>query len=560
MQQATVNLFADMGVQPGSLQPGLTPATPSSDRTAPTSRIVQPAAGATVQVGTTVTLAGTATDSGGVVGGVEVSLDGGTTWHRADGRDSWSYTWTPTQTGTVTIRSRAVDDSGNLETPGPGITVTVQPRTCPCSIWDNSATPAVASNADSSAVEVGVKFRTDTDGYITGLRFYKGPNNPGPHVGNLWSSTGQLLASVTFTNESASGWQQASFSAPVAVNVNVTYIASYFAPRGGYALSQGFFATSGVDSAPLHALKDGEDGGNGVYRYGSSSGFPTSTYRSSNYWVDVVFSITAADTVPPTVTARTPAPNATKVPPSTTVTATFSEPVNPSSLSFTLRGPNNTTVAATMTYDATSRTATLRPNAPLAQSTTYTASVSAADVAGNQMSTPVTWSFTTSGPATSIWDSSATPAIASNADSSPVELGLKFRSALDGYITGLRFYKGPNNPGPHVGNLWTSTGQLLASVTFTNESASGWQQARFPTPVAITANTTYVISYYAPQGGYAVTYDAFAAAGVDTWPLSALANGVDGGNGVYRYGSGGGFPTTTYRASNYWVDVVFSPK
>jgi hypothetical protein len=78
--------------------------------------------------------------------------------------------------------------------------------------------------------------------------------------------------------------------------------------------------------------------------------------------------------------------------------------------------------------------------------------------------------------------------------------------------------------------------------------------------VAITANTTYVISYYAPQGGYALTLDFFASSGVDNYPLTALASGVDGGNGVYRYGSGGGFPTNTYRAANYWVDVVFSPK
>jgi len=558
MQQATVNLLADMGVQPGSLQPGLVPATPSTDRTPPTATITVPASGASVQTGVPTTITGTATDTGGVVAGVEISVDGGTTWHPASGRASWSYTWTPGAPGTVTIQVRAVDDSGNLQSPPTSRTVTVAPRTCPCSIWDSSATPAVASNSDSSPVELGVKFRTDTDGYITGLRFYKGPNNPGPHVGNLWTSTGQLLASATFTNETASGWQQASFSAPVPVNANVTYIASYFAPRGGYAVTTDYFATSGVDSAPLHALRDGLDGGNGVYRYGSTSGFPTSTYRSSNYWVDVVFSTTATDTVPPTVVGTTPAAGATKVAPSTAVTATFSEPINASSLSFTLRGPNNTAVPAAVTYDATSRTATLTPSAPLAQSTTYTASVSAADLAGNQMTAPVTWSFTTSGPASSIWDNNATPAVASNNDPSPVELGLKFRSALDGYITGIRFYKGPNNPGPHVGNLWTSTGQLLASATFTNETASGWQQALFSAPVAITANTTYVISYYAPQGGYALTLDFFASGGVDNYPLTALASGVDGGNGVYRYGSGGGFPTNTYRTANYWVDVVFS--
>ena len=50
------------------------------------------------------------------------------------------------------------------------------------------------------------------------------------------------------------------------------------------------FATAGVDSPPLHALRNGADGGNGVYAYGPAGSFPTRTCRSSNNWVDVVFS------------------------------------------------------------------------------------------------------------------------------------------------------------------------------------------------------------------------------------------------------------------------------
>ena len=66
--------------------------------------------------------------------------------------------------------------------------------------------------------------------------------------------------------------------------------------------------------------------------------------------------------------------------------------------------------------------------------------------------------------------------------------------------------------------------------------ATGWQQASFAAPVAITANTTYVVSYYAPVGQYAADASNFATQGVDNAPLHALANGVDGANGVYRYG------------------------
>ena len=95
MQQATVNLFADMLVQPATLQAGLTPAGASTDTTPPTSAPNTPTR--IVTAGTPVTVSGTAADTGGGrVGGVEVSVDGGATWHPATGLESWSYTWTPT--------------------------------------------------------------------------------------------------------------------------------------------------------------------------------------------------------------------------------------------------------------------------------------------------------------------------------------------------------------------------------------------------------------------------------------------------------------------------------
>jgi hypothetical protein len=127
MQQATVNLLADMSVQPATLQAGLVAAEASTDGVPPTSVITSPTAGQVVQRNVQRTISGTAADTGGgVVGGVEVSTDGGATWHPAQGRGSWTYSWTPTQSGQATIRTRAADDSANLQVPGPGITVTVQ--------------------------------------------------------------------------------------------------------------------------------------------------------------------------------------------------------------------------------------------------------------------------------------------------------------------------------------------------------------------------------------------------------------------------------------------------
>jgi hypothetical protein len=129
-------------------------------------------------------------------------------------------------------------------------------------------------------------------GSISGIRFYKGPTNTGTHVGDLWTSGGTLLASATFTNEGASGWQQVSFAAPVAIQANTVYVASYHTNAGNYAVDEAYFAASGVDNPPLHALASGASGGNGLYTYSAASAFPTQTFNAENYWVDVVFSPT----------------------------------------------------------------------------------------------------------------------------------------------------------------------------------------------------------------------------------------------------------------------------
>jgi hypothetical protein len=122
VQQATVNLFADMGVEPGALQPDLKPAQPSTDRTGPLAKIVSPQDGAVADG--TLTIKGVATDIGGVVAGVEISVDGGTTWHPAIGTDTWSYEWqTPSGFQQATILARAVDDSGNQGSVSAGVQV-----------------------------------------------------------------------------------------------------------------------------------------------------------------------------------------------------------------------------------------------------------------------------------------------------------------------------------------------------------------------------------------------------------------------------------------------------
>jgi hypothetical protein len=395
MQQATVNLLADMEVTPATLQSGLVLEPLPPDPDPPVSAITFPAEGAHVASGSPVAVTGTASDpGGGTVVLVEVSTDAGATWRPADGYETWTFPWIPGIAGPATLLSRAWDAVLNPETPGGGVGVTVDPRECPCSLWSDATLPGTPAVNDPQAVELGVKFRVDTDGYVTALRFYKGPQNTGTHVGSLWTSDGTLLASVVYQAETASGWQQESLGAPIAVTANTTYVVSYHTTTGYYSFDAGYFATA-WDNAPLHALADGEDGPNGVYRYGASA-FPTDTYNASNYWVDVVFDTTAVDTQPPVITVRSPAPGALAVAVGANVTATFNEPVQASTISFELRDPFGAPVPATVTYDAPSRTAMLDPSADLDFAGTYEAEVSGAeDLAGNPMAAPVVWSFTT---------------------------------------------------------------------------------------------------------------------------------------------------------------------
>jgi hypothetical protein len=580
VRQATVNLLADMGVQPATLQPGLIATSPSTDTLSPASTITSPTAGATVAIGTTVNITGTATDTGGgLVAGVNVSVDGGVSWNRATGRTSWNYSWTPTTLGPATIRVIAVDDSGNAQNTPTEINVTIiqpPPPTCPCSVWGSGPASANPVANDGAAVELGLKFRSDINGFISGVRFYKGATvNGGTHVGHLWTSGGTLLGTVTFANETTSGWQQAPFQNPIPITANTTYVVSYFAPQGNYAADNNYFASTGVINGPLHALSSGSAGGNGVYRYGPTGGFPTDTFQSSNYWVDVMFATAPPwpDTTPPTVTSFTPAAGANNVSVEANVIVSFSEAMDAASVNgatVELRDPSNALAPATVSYDAASGAATLNPTVSLSVGTTYTARVKGGgadplvkDLAGNALAADVAWTFTTAvaPPPTcpcSVWESGAAPTNPVANDGAAVELGLKFRSDRDGVITGVRFYKGSAaNGGEHLGRLWTSGGMLLGSVVFSNETASGWQQALFQNPIPITANTTYVVSYFAPQGNYAADNNYFASTGVINGPLRALSNALAGGNGVYRYGPTGGFPTDTYQSSNYWVDVVF---
>ena len=222
-------------------------------------------------------------------------------------RDAHSDEQPGTSTNYTVDLSGAKDSAGNPMDPVTWtFTTAASANGCPCTIWPNSTVPSTAAANDSSAVELGVKFRASQAGYITGIRFYKGTRQH-RHAHRLaveqhrqQAGHGDLHRRIR--NGLAAGHLQRT----CAGNANTTYVASYYAPVGRYAINTNYFASSATTRGPLTALRNGTDGGNGVYKYGAS-GFPNSTYQSSNYWVDVVFDTTANDTTAPTVVAKMPA-------------------------------------------------------------------------------------------------------------------------------------------------------------------------------------------------------------------------------------------------------------
>jgi hypothetical protein len=649
MQQMVVNLFADMGVQPATRMSTLVAASKSTDTTAPHSTITS--LPSTVADGTSVTISGTATDVGGVVAGVEVSTDGGSTWHPANGSATWSYSWIAHGNPSTTVKTRAVDDSGNIETPGSGSSVSV---TCPCSLWGPNVTPPAASvdAGDPTPVEVGMKFKSDTFGQITGVRFYKAAANSGTHVGSVWTTDGQRLAEATFTSETASGWQSVTFDTPVQVLPGTTYVVSYFAPNGHYSATSDYFyrtpspgpsGGSKADSAPLHAIRSGGTSGstttNGLFAYTPTSGFPTGSFVATNYWVDVRFSpipapgqvadaaAVEAGRTSANVTWSAPstggAPTSYKVTPYIGTTAQTPVTVNAPATAKTITGlttgttytftvqagnptgsgpasaPSNAVtpsvpVVPTAPSDVSARPATRSAlvswSVPSSDGDSAITGYRVTPYIGSSAQTPVTVSASSTsttvtgltngtsytfkvqatnavgtGPASAasravvpqstIFDFH-TPADVDSGEAIPIEVGMKFKADYNGTITGGRFYKAATNTGIHTGSLWTAGGSRLGQVTFTGESATGWQTATFATPISVTAGTTYVVSYFAPSGHYSDDVGALLN-GADNGALHAIANSTSA-NGVYAYGSTSTFPSNAYNATSYGVDVLYA--
>ncbi|WP_213816483.1 N,N-dimethylformamidase beta subunit family domain-containing protein [Glaciihabitans sp. dw_435] len=553
MQQAQVNLLADMDAQPTTLASPLVAASKSTDATAPTVTITSPTASASIPNGTTVTATGTASDVGGCVAGVEYSTDAGATWHPATGTTSWSFTYTQHGTGTTALRVRAIDDSGNYPSTPSSVSVSVG---SPFSVL-GTETPVIADSGDTTPVTLGLRFTPTTNGYVKGVRFYKSSVNTGTHTGVLWDSSGGQLATVNFSGESASGWQTATFAASVAVTAGQSYVVSYNAPAGHYAVDPFYWSYRGSTPAPLQ-VAGGYGSTSGVYT--TTGGFPGTVHIADNYYVDAVF--TLINDTPLSATAQFPIAGSTSVPTTAKIGATFSRAVTPSSVVFLVRNPSNVAVGgataspAPGTLGTTGGTYTFTPSSPLAAATTYTVTLTASTPEGVTLTSGGSWSFTTANPPAtvgtcpcSVYDDSAEPAVMSANDGVALSLGMRFATTRNGTVSAVRFYKSQDNTGVHTLKLFASDGTVKGTATTTSESSAGWQTATFATPVAITANTDYIVGYTSTTGTYSLTVNGFNG-GFTRGPI-VVAND----SGTFSYS--GAFPSAP-SSSSYFVDVVFN--
>ena len=114
---------------------------------------------------------------------------------------------------TTTILARAVDDSGNVETPRHRCH---GQRHLPVLDLGHRRHPRRGSTPNDAQRRRGRRevHAPTSFGTVTGIRFYKSSTNTGTHVGNLWTADRQLLAPATFTGETASGWQQRHLRQP----------------------------------------------------------------------------------------------------------------------------------------------------------------------------------------------------------------------------------------------------------------------------------------------------------------------------------------------------------
>ncbi len=300
--------------------------------------------------------------------------------------------------------------------------------------------------------------------------------------------------------------------------------------------------------------------------------FPTESWNSTNYWVDADLRAHAARRHARAAgrrrharpTARPASPAATTRRPST-----FDEAMTPATRHRARRSRCQTSSARPsprpVAYDAADADGDAHAVGAARARRAPTRSPSTAAPAASRTSPATrwpptrTWSFST--PARVPVHASSTPTEGPLGDAlsdSPLEVGMKIRSTEDGCITRAALLQAAQQH-RHATSATCGRrdGQQLAEVTFTNETASGWQQEELPQPVPITAGHDATSRPTTPPTAASRFSPGYFAGARRPHPAGRAQRPRRGGNGVYKYGAERLPGRDASARTNYWVDATF---
>jgi hypothetical protein len=215
------------------------------------------------------------------------------------------------------------------------------------------------------------------------------------------------------------------------------------------------------------------------------------------------------------VRSTSPAANATGVATTTTVTATFSEALDPNTINgttFTLASPAGS-VAASVSYNASTFVATLTPSATLNLGVTYTATIlggatGVKDVAGNALASTVTWSFTTA----NLLVGNNTIQTSSDNDKAGTAEAFLYTASAGGTATTLNLYVDSGSSatkvvvGIYSHNASTNAPASLLAQGTISAPTTGWNAVPLSSAVTIANGTKYWIAILSPSGSGTIKF------------------------------------------------------
>ena len=380
--------------QPGSLQPGLAAAAASTDTQAPSTSITRRPPARPCGRGAGHHDRHRRGRGRRRVGAVEVSVDGGASWHPASGRESWSYTLDAGAPRRDDARSRAADDSANLGAPA-SVTVNVPAQDLPVHAVRRRRHAGKPCTSDGRADRARRALPRGR-----GRAHHRAALLQPRRLGHASATCGPRRARGSPRSRSPppQGWHEVALADARDGHRRDHLRRLLLHGRRDLRATPTTSSSAPTTPPPLHAPRIRQRRRTSTH----GGGFPnTTSSTATNYFADVAF--VATTTRRRTSAAVSPADGATGVDPGTTVTASFDESIEPSSVNastFQLRDGTGAAVPADVSYSAATRTATLRPRSRAAGSITYSAVVKGGaggvrDTSANALAQDRAWSFTT---------------------------------------------------------------------------------------------------------------------------------------------------------------------